>query len=311
MLKELFAMADISVAKFNMYSSIQIDFQDFLMTQFERERSGLISKFKAAVAFAGLMKKNIAAKKEFFKYFNSFQNASIENAYNINDTLVLDIKGCFQYLFSKEPLCLLNIDYDTLNNGQNANIDAKYIENLAAFKSRLVETGGAYNSDIESFLDNSENRSLICFGELDELVSRFNQKFKRPPKTETSGGGGVSKRKREITLNGIHMEYDQDDFAQLASGIETDLQSHSYDIKSYTPSKPIHGSGYNSGFGGGGSRRGGITEGQAKEIGFIGEKYVYEILVHKYGQERVTWASQYAAQVGINPEGRDDVGYDL
>jgi hypothetical protein len=310
LLRKLFTALDISVAKFNIHSSIQIDFQDFLKTQFERERSGLISKFKAAT-FDVLMKKDIAAKEGFIKCFNTFQNTPIENAYNINDTLNLDIKECFQHLFSKEPLCFLDIGYDSLNSTQNVNIDTKYNESLAMFKRKLVETGGAYDSDIESFLDNSGNRSLVYFGELDELVSRFDQKFKRPPKTETPAGGTVSRRKREITLNGKHLEYDQDDFSPLASDIEADLQAHSYDIKSYVPSKPIHGSGSHSGFGGGGSRRGGIAEGQAKEIGFIGEKYVYEILLHKYGRERVTWASQYAAQVGINPEGRDDVGYDL
>jgi hypothetical protein len=308
--RKLFTAIDITVAEFNMHSSIQIDFQDFLKTQFERERSGLILKFKT-IAFSELMNKDSVAKERFVKCLNAFQNSSIESTYNINDTLVLDIKECFQHLFRKEQLCFLNIDYDILNSGQNMNIDAKYTENRTAFKQRLIETGGAYDSDIETFFDNSENRSLIYFGELDELVSRFDQKFKRPTKTENSGSGVVPKRKKGITLNGIHMEYDQDDFTQLSLSIETDLQSRSYDINSYTPSKPIHGSGLHSGFGGGGSRRGGITEGQTKEIGFIGEKYVYEILVHKYSKERVTWASQYAAQIGINPEGRDDVGYDI
>ncbi len=58
--------------------------------------------------------------------------------------------------------------------------------------------------------------------------------------------------------------------------------------------------------GGGGARRT-----NTKEIGFIGEYYVYQSLVKKYSKDKVFWVSEYAKTASINPEGKDGLGYDM
>jgi hypothetical protein len=50
---------------------------------------------------------------------------------------------------------------------------------------------------------------------------------------------------------------------------------------------------------------------QTKEIGFVGEYYMYNLLVKKYSKEKVLWVSEYARVANIKPNGNDAEGYDI
>lgn len=309
--KRLFEALGISVQDFNRHSTTHVDLIDHLREEFENEKFRLRRRFKSFV-FAFLKDKNLEDKERFLKIIEAFDRSSIKNHYNINKELSLDLKKCFDILFKIDPFKQLGLDFDTLLRHEDSNPDGDFTKNIEAFKKRINETGGGYDQDIEAFLNALKNRSLMFFGEIDELLERFDKAYSRPPKDHGGAGGGtVRRKKKSISLNGVAVEYEEDDFEAIFKNVDEDLKSNNYEIESHVLARPEEkagdGVGHVGGFGGGG----GTAKKQNKEIGFLGEKYVYGQLVKKYSKDNVVWASQYARMVNVNPEGRDDIGYDI
>ncbi len=308
--KRLFNAIGVSVQEFNGHSFRQIDFTEYLRTEFENEKDRLRSRFKSLV-FTVLRDKGVKEKESFVEVLEAFNSASIVDHFDINKDLFLDIQTCFDILFKSDPFSELNIAYPALLKQQDSDPDGEYTTNIEGFKRKIVETGGVYAEDIEAFLDAPENRSLLYFGEFNELVERFDKKYSRPPKEERkTGEGTIRRRKRSISLNGVDVEYEEDDYETLAGNVDEDLKNNDYEIESHEPSRPEEKESEGTRHGGAGGVRG-TAKKQTKEIGFLGEKYVYGMLVKKYSKKKVVWASQYARMMNVNPEGRDDIGYDM
>ncbi|MBA7639043.1 hypothetical protein ES703_46699 [subsurface metagenome] len=305
--KRLFKALGISAQEFNQHSFKQIDFTEHLRTEFENEKYRLKSRFKSLV-FAILEDKGIKEKGNFVEILEAFDSTSVVGHFDINKDLALDIPRCFDILFKSDPFRALNIEYAHFLKQQDNNPDGEYAKNMESFKRRIHETGGGYAEDIEAFLDVSKNRSLLYFGEFDELIERFDKKYPRPPKGRT--GDGVFRRKKSISLNGIDVEYEEDNYEALAKNVDEDLENSDCEIESHEPLKSREKESEGVRHGGGRGVRGTVKK-QTKEIGFLGEKYVYGMLVKKYTKDKVVWASQYARMVNVNPEGRDDIGYDI
>ncbi len=53
------------------------------------------------------------------------------------------------------------------------------------------------------------------------------------------------------------------------------------------------------------------TKKEQERIGLTGERLVYEFLLEQEGVEQVTWVSENAKKVGVNPEGGAGCGYDM
>lgn len=306
--KRLFENLGVSVRDFNRHSHKEIDFRDCIRKEIEREKCRLRSKFKS-LAFAILKEGGIEQKKRFVNFLEAFDSSSVETKFDINKELKLDIEGCMNILLKRAPFEALNIDYGNLHEKRDDDPDGEYAKNKKGFEKKIDETGGGYIEDIESFLNVPENRSLLYFGEINELVERFDKKYSRPSKEGEPEGGAVRKKK-SIMLNGVDVEYDEDDYEALARSVDEDLKNDYYEIESHEPSKPEEKVSEGTGHGGGGPLRGSVKK-RTKEIGFLGEKYVYEALVKEHTKEKVIWASDYARKVNVNPEGRDDIGYDI
>lgn len=307
--KKLFEALNISVRDFNRHSFREIDFTECLNKEFENEKYRLKTRFKSYV-FTFLLDKNIKEKERFVEILEIFDITSVKDLFDINKDLVLDVQRCFDILFKKDLFGDFNIEYATLLKKQDSNPDDEFAKNKKAFERKIEETGSGYADDIESFLNAQENRSLVYFGEISELIERFNKKYSRPPKGKRGSGGGIAKKKKSISLNGYDVEFEEDDYATLAKNVDDDLRSSNYEIESHSPSRREEKAGEPPKLHGVGSGRG-VTKKYAKEIGFLGEKYVYETLVRKHTKEKVVWASQYAKMVNVNPEGRDDIGHDI
>lgn len=307
--KRLFEALDLSVRDFNRHSYKEIDFSEYLRKEIENEKGRLRGKFKS-LAYAILKKRGLEEKQSFVKILGAFDSSSTEGKFDINEKLRLDIEGCINILLKSDPLKALNKDYENLLEKRDDNPDDEFSKNNKAFEQRIGESGGGYAEDIESFLSVTENTSLLYFGEINELVERFYKKFSRPSKEKDASGDGPVRKKKSIGLNGVDVEYEEDDYEALARNADEDLNNSDYEIESLEPSKPEQKTGEGTGRRGGGGLRG-TAKKQTKEIGFLGEKYVYETLVKKYTKEKVIWASDYARKVNINPEGRDDIGYDI
>lgn len=300
--KRLFAAIGISVKDFNRNSSKEIDFSEYLGKEVENEKYRLCERFKS-LAFGILKTKGTEEKESFIGILQAW-DTPWETDFDINKELAVDIEACMGNLLRRPTFLSLNVSYKDLLREIEEDPDREFSKNSKALDKRIDETGGYYPDEIESFLSDSKNRSLLYFGEIEELVKRFSRKCSRP-----SEGGGV-KKKKSITLNGTDVEYEEDDYKALAKNVDNDLESNDYEFESHTPKKGVVRGGKGTGPGGGFGFRGRATK-QTKEIGLLGEKYVYGTLVKKYTRERVVWASEYAKIMNVNPEGRDNIGYDI
>lgn len=300
--KRLFTAIGISVIDFNRNSSKEIDFSEYLGKEVENEKCRLRERFKS-LAFSILKTKGLEEKESFVQILRAW-DTPWRTDFDINKELAVDIDVCMGDLFKIATFLNLKVSYKDLLREIEEDPDGEFTKNKKAFDKRVEETGGGYADEIEYFLSDPKNRSLLYFGEIEELIERFSKKCSRP-----TGGGGV-KKKKSITLNGTDVEYEEDDYKTLAENIDNDLKSNDYEFESHTPKKGVSRGGAGPGLGGGFGPRGRVTK-QTKEIGFLGEKYVYGTLVKKYSRERVIWASEYAKIINVNPEGRDNIGYDI
>ncbi|MEA3359473.1 MAG: DUF3883 domain-containing protein [Thermodesulfobacteriota bacterium] len=302
--KQLFEALKTTVEEFNQVSYEQIDFQEYFEREITNEIFKLLNKFRNYL-YSQLKGKDSDEKEKFMEYVDEYKENYLVDDYDINKELEIDKKKYFSMLFKTESLKQLNLTYEKLTEQNETDLEKLFRDNKERFRKKLGQTMSFLNEDLKEFLDDTENKSLLFFGEYDELIKRFENEYKLE-KTEEDPGGTT--KKKTIKLNDKDAEYDEDDYQSLMENIDEDLNDNEYDMDMHDPEKPGEkpSKGRSGGGGGGGARRN-----NTKEIGFIGEYYVYQSLVKKYSKDNVFWVSEYAKTANINPEGKDGLGYDL
>lgn len=303
--KQLFEALKISIEEFNQVSYEQIDFHEYFEKEITNEIFKLLNKFRNYL-YSQLQDKDIDEKEKFMEYVDEYKENYLIDDYDINKDLEIDKKKYFDMLFKMESFEQLNLTYEKLTEQNETDLEKLFRDNKENFQKKLEQTMSFFNEDLKEFLDDTENKSLLFFGECDELIKRFEKEYK-PEETEEDTGGTT--KKKTIKLNDKNSEYDEDDYQSLMENIDEDLNDNEYDIDMHDPEKP--GEKPSKGRSGGGSGSGGARRNNTKEIGFIGEYYVYQSLVKKYPKYKVFWVSEYAKTANINPEGKDGLGYDL
>jgi len=303
--KQLFEALKISVEEFNQVSYEQIDFHEYFEREITNEFIKLLNKFRNYL-YSQLKDKDINEKEKFMEYVYEYKENYLNDDYDINKELEIDKKKYFNMLFKTESFKQLNLTYEKLTEQKETDLENLFRDNKENFQKKLRQTRSFLIEDLNELLDDTENKSLLFFGEYDELIKRFENEYK--PEETQEGDDGMTKKKT-IKLNYKDAEYDEDDYQSLMENIDEDLNDNEYDIDMYDPEKPSKkpSKGKSGGrIGGGGARRN-----NTKEIGFIGEYYVYQSLAKKYSKDKVFWVSGYAKTANINPEGKDGLGYDL
>lgn len=303
--KRLFEALKISVEEFNHVSYEQIDFQEYFEREITNEIFKLLNKFRNYL-YSQLKDKDIDKKEKFMEYVDEYKENYRIDDYDINKEMEIDKNKYFDMLFKTESFEQLNLTYEKLTEQNETDLEKLFRDNKEKFQKKLRQTMSFLNEDLKEFLDDTENKSLLFFGEYDELIKRFENKYKHEETGEDTGG---TTKKKTIKLNDKNSEYDEDDYQSLMENIDEDLNDNEYDMDMHDPEKP--GEKPSKGRSGGGGGSGGARRNNTKEIGFIGEYYVYQSLVKKYTKDKVFWVSEYAKTANINPEGKDGLGYDL
>lgn len=310
LIKKIFDGLGITVKDFNLHASEQIDFNKEFKSNIASEKYNLQKRFQAYI-YEVLKEKDVATKETFTSLLSSYEKVSFIEHYDVNENLDTDKEKCFDIAFQQEPFKNLIITHSVLLKQQESPLRETYNRNKGEFLQKIKEAGGAYSDDIKTFIENPKNKSLIYFGELDELVKRFYAKHPKPTPVETEDQGDqITKKKKTIPLNGTDQQYDEDDYGYIFKNIKDDLEQNQYDISKHDPSRPAEKpvKEHPTGFGGGyGSPKPKYTT----ETGFVGEAYVYESLVRNYGQDKVFWVSENAKRANVNPQGSDSYGYDI
>lgn len=302
-LKQLFEALKISVKVFNQVSYEQIDFQEYFEREITNEIFDLLNKFRNYV-YSQLKDKDIVKKEKFMEYVNRYKENYLIEGYDINKEMEIDKKKYFDMLFKSKSFEQLNLTYEKLTELKETDLENLFRDKKEKFQKKLRQKMSFLNEDLKEFLDDTGNKSLLFYGEYNELIKRFENEYKSE---ETKEGDDGTTKKKTIKLNDKDAEYDEDDYQSLMKNMDKDLNDNEYDMDMHDPEKPGEKpSKGRSGGGGGGARRS-----NTKEIGFIGEYYVYQNLAKKYSKDKVFWVSEYAKTANVNSEGKDGLGYDL
>lgn len=310
LIKKLFTALSISIKDFNLHASEHIDFSEDFDSEVTSEKFKLQKRFQAYL-YERLKDKGVASKQTFLNMGSTYEKTSFVEHYDVNEKLEVGKEKCFDIVFKEEPFKDLGLTYSTLAKQEEKPLEELYSKNKHDFLKKLRESGGAYAEDIEALLENSENKSLVYFAKHDELIRRFDAQYQRPSTTEASPKGDqIVKKKKTIMVNGKEEEYEENNYESILENIKKDLEQNKYDISKHEPSKPPGtAAGGHTGYGGGGY--GTARQKHPTETGFVGEAYVYETLVSKYGKDNVFWVSENAKKADVNPQGSESKGYDM
>lgn len=137
-----------------------------------------------------------------------------------------------------------------------------------------------YHDNVDEFLMNNENLSLLYFGQYDELKYRYENLYNEEEEHHAKETANPNPHKRLVSI-------------RKAITIPTK--------KKQEKPAPQMSTGY-----AGASAR---TLKKREDIGFAGEYAAYEFLKSNY--QSVVWVSENAKKAGINPEGSAGYGYDI
>ena len=308
--KKLFETIKLSVDEFNKVSYYQIDFTEYFEKEIISETFKQLNKFKSYVYYF-LKEKDINEKVHLIALIENYKENAISNDYDIKKELEIDWPKYFGTRFKQEPLNKLGLIYKKLIQQKETDIDEIYQTNKKVFAKKLLGLGAYYMDDFNRFLEKSGNKSLLYYAEYDELVNKFKSEYEVRTDEDTEGKDEKGrKRKDKISLNEKEEEYADDNYQGIMENIDEDLKENEYNIGAHNPKVPAgkQGKGDRPGSGGRGGR---AKKHHTKEIGFIGEYYVYKEIVRKYYKEKVLWSSEYAKTANINPNGKDGLGYDI
>lgn len=169
------------------------------------------------------------------------------------------------------------------------------------YEALLKKIDSSKKSGLENFInENKEYRSLVYFGELELIIKAFTDSMNREYEVEEGKKLTVNGRKVSVKGNGLKDIYD----ALKVLDLNTDIENVKTEKVEETHNKKT-GSG--SRFGN--SRK--LSESRKKEIGFLGELFVFETLKKQFGDAQVSWESGYAKDAGVNLTGDDEKHFDI
>jgi hypothetical protein len=193
-----------------------------------------------------------------------------------------------------------DINYEDIEATSKIDLEAIYNKNFRALESdlRLIS-----NFNVTIFNDNRydvEFKNAVYFNEIENIKIDLIQKFNNLTKDDG---------KLQINIANTPVAFSNNNVNDLLDFIEEQVKNNDFKMEHYNPTKVPE----TSKTGNGNSSHGQSFNGKSKkyqneDIGFIGEKFAYELLKKEF--ESVEWVSEYAIKAGF-PNGKDGLGYDF
>lgn len=227
-------------------------------------------------------------------YIKMKNNGNYQPEIGITNSLFFDFEAKYIEVIITS---LRSVDYNEVMNSNIVDLNELFSSNLGVLKEKLEMFDQYDYSVFESQKWEPNFNERVIFNDLDSLYEEISKKFKVDI---SDNQGGPSNGAGQITAAVKNND-------ELMKAIEEDIANSNYKLDSHNmvtvpPSLP-NKNGYSgqSTF----SKPKQITN---ADIGFIGEKYAFELLKEEY--EEVEWVSEYALKAGF-PKGRDGLGYDF
>lgn len=289
----------ISLDKLNAFIYPTINLKPLYTNYFIDYKEKTKQEFKGLLYEKGISERDIRAK--FLNLLEDYDQFIIAEEYG-----ELDYKTKVQEDFYKYCKEVFSIELNY--NNPNDTVDIEVIRK--SNKSKLLEKTGFNNQQYAHYFENKrEIESLIYFeDELDGLVIGF-EDFIENLKVKTNSGS--TQFSNNIKLKDKELYFDT--YEDLLEGLTNSWSDDSLkrcDFQSISTSKKTQKDKGPKGA----PKRKGMRKNYRNQnhIGFIAEFIVWNFIRFNLAKKNTTeWASEYARDAGVNPEGKDGLGYDI
>ncbi|SIQ92882.1 DUF3883 domain-containing protein [Maribacter ulvicola] len=285
-IKQLFSSLGIDLINFNRYSKFKLDFYEFYLNKIYNLHIIGCKKYQAKLYSKGFHKSYSGDIEEF----NSVDLSLIE----IDESLFVDLNE----LYSKFIIEVFDLSGFDISTETSLDVEKIYRDNLVKLKNALKKEN-IYNADffLSKQYDN-QFKNKVYFGMLDDAFSDYKSSYL-----------DEEKERRTVKLSEESIEIDIADDQTLIEEIEKNIEELDLEIDFYNPEKTEKSSKRKNNKK---PRQSNNNNGRSaipnSDIGFIGEKYAFELLKKEY--DKVYWKSENAIRAGFSG-GKDGYGYDF
>lgn len=285
LIKKLFKSLKIDCKGFNEFSKIDIDFREYYLNLLKGIHNSMSKKYQYFLFSKGYSEDFTRDINEFDSY--DFQEIEVPNS------LFIDLNKLYQEEFKEYQ----DSGFLEFEDSEITDIEGVYKNNLKIFKKQLKEENIFNNDLLNTMLYDNDFKNKIYFDKLKELEIEYKEQYLNE-----------DVKRSKVKLSSSSQEIDITDYEALLNQIEKNVKDNNLEIEVYSPEKVDEETPLSKGGSIGQSKNGLKSSIPKSDIGFIGEKYAFEVLKKKY--DEVIWKSEYAIRAGL-PEGKDGYGYDF
>ncbi len=286
-IQKIFQYIKIDLVDFNAFGYKILNFESQMENQLYTYHKVFSDKY-ASFLFSKKQSKNFIEKCEQISKFNSFKASNSIN---------FELKKAHKLAISKNHS---DINYEAIEATAKIDLETIYNRNIKALESDL-RTISNFNDTI--FNDNkyeTEFRNAVYFNEVANIKRDLLQKF-NSLSTEDEG--------LKINIANTSVAFSNNNVNDLFDFIEEQVKNNDFKLEHYDPTKvPESEKNGNGNSSSGHSFNGKSKKYKNEDIGFIGEKFAFELLKKEF--DSVEWVSEYAIKAGF-PNGKDGLGYDF
>lgn len=236
-------------------------------------------------------------KKKSNGFIEKCEQVSKFNSFKVNNSINFVVKKAHKLAISKSHP---DINYEAIEATAKIDLETIYNKNFRTLESDL-RLAPNFNDTI--FNDNKYDtafRNAVFFNEVENIKTDLIQKFN----SLTKDDGEL-----QINIANTSVAFSDNNVNDLLDFIEGQVKNNDFKMEHYDPTKVPDA----SKTGNGNSSSGQSFNGKSKkykneDIGFIGEKFAFELLKKEF--DSVEWVSEYAIKAGF-PNGKDGLGYDF
>ncbi|AIN75148.1 DUF3883 domain-containing protein [Flavobacterium psychrophilum] len=286
-IQKIFKYIKIDLSDFNAFSYKILNFESYLDNQLYTYHKVFSEKYASF----------LYNKKQSNGFIEKCEQVAKFNSFTVSNSINFEIKKAHKLAISKS---FAGINYPAIEDILKIDLEAIYNKNIKALESdlRLLPN---FNDTI--FNDNKYDtafKNAVFFNEVENLKIDLIQKFN----TLTRDEGEL-----QINIANTSVAFSDNNVNDLLDFIEEQVKNNDFKMEHYDPTKAPEAN--NNGKGN--SSTGQSFNGKSKkykneDIGFIGEKFAFELLKKEF--DSVEWVSEYAIKAGF-PNGKDGLGYDF
>lgn len=285
-IKKLFNSLNINIKGFNKYSKNDLNFKDYYLNLFQGIHNSFSKKYKYILFLKGYSDSFVDKIEAFDTY--DFEAIEIPNELNLD----------LNELYKKEFTEYIELSLFDVKDADLVDMEKVYKSSLKTFKKQLQDETIFDRELLLSLQYDNEFKNYIYFSKFPKLLEIYKARYL-----------SEDAKRRTVSLSSTGEEIDINDDENLMAQIEANIEEVDLNIEFHTPERvevnKNKGKGKNNGQSTNNLPSTGIPK---SDIGFIGEKYAFELLKKTY--DEVIWKSEYAIRAGFSG-GKDGFGYDF